>query len=257
MLTNVYGGFIVDTTNVTQDYLLGGKISIRQPAHGYRVAIDPVFLASSIQAEEGDTILDIGAGVGAASLCLAYRLPLVKVTGLEIQRGMLKLASDNIALNDLRGRVEMLHGDLTSPPPRLAAGTFAHVMSNPPYIEAFRGNPSPHEGKQTSHMESSATLELWAKFSLLMVRPKGTITFIHRADRLDHILTLFAGKVGEVTVYPLWPGKDKPAKRVLVRARKNSQAPMSLLPGMQLHDLQGRYTLEADRILRNGAGLDW
>lgn len=243
--------------DVTQDYLLGGKVAIRQPTHGYRVAIDPVFLAASVCAEPGETVLDIGAGVGAASLCLARRLPQVRVTGLEIQRDMLKLAVDNITLNDLRGRVEMLHGDLTAPPPRLAAGTFAHVMTNPPYLEAAKGNPSPHEGKQTSHMESSATLERWAKFSLLMVRPKGTITFIHRADRLDQILALFSGKVGEVTIYPLWPGKDKPAKRVLIRVRKNSNAPMTLLPGMMLHDFQGRFTPEADYILRDGVGLVW
>ena len=57
----------------TQDLLLGGRISLRQPAQGYRVAIDPLLLAASVNAEPGETILDVGAGVGAAGLCVATR----------------------------------------------------------------------------------------------------------------------------------------------------------------------------------------
>jgi tRNA1(Val) A37 N6-methylase TrmN6 len=243
--------------DITQDYILGGRIVIRQPAQGYRVAIDPIFLASSIQALAGETILDVGCGVGAASLCLSLRLPQVKIIGLEIQQNMVRLASENIALNHMRPRIELLFADLMQPPPRLAAGTFSHVMANPPYLEETRGRKTyVNENKKTSHLES-ISLDQWAKFCLLMVRPKGTITFIHRADRLDHILSLFTGKVGDISVYPLWPGKDKPAKRILVRVTKNANSPMRLLPGMVLHDACGRYSKEAEHILRDGGGLEW
>ena len=68
----------------SEDHLLGRKILLRQPKIGYRVAIDPIFLAASVQAEPRETILDVGAGVGAASLCLAVRCPNVKVIGIEL-----------------------------------------------------------------------------------------------------------------------------------------------------------------------------
>ncbi len=184
----------------SEDYLLGGRVLIRQPTAGYRVAIDPVFLAASIQAEPGETVLDIGAGVGAASLCLAVRCPYIKVIGVELQRESVRYAADNIQLNRLRDRVEILHGDLLRPPPRLAAGTYSHVMTNPPYLEAFSHNISPHETKAKSNLEGEATLEQWAKFCLLMVKPKGTITFIYRVDRLDYVLGLFNGKLGSITI---------------------------------------------------------
>jgi len=240
---------------VTQDYLLGGRVQIRQPAEGYRVAIDPIFLAASMQPESGTTVLDIGAGVGAASLCLAARMPDCRITGLETQRDAVRLAFDNIALNAMRDRVEILAGDLLRPPPRLAAGTFAHVMANPPYLEAADHTPSPKEQKAHSHGEGEATLEHWVRFALLMVRPKGTVTFIHRADRLDQILSYFAGKMGDIVIYPLWPGKDKPAKRVLVRGCKNSNGPLRLAPGMILHGSDGRFTSQAEAILRDSAAL--
>ncbi|MBM3632436.1 MAG: methyltransferase [Alphaproteobacteria bacterium] len=240
---------------ITQDYLLGGRVQIRQPAEGYRVAIDPIFLAASLQPESGTTILDIGAGVGAAALCLAARIPDCRITGLETQRDIVRLAFDNIALNNMRDRVEIIAGDLLRPPPRLAAGTFAHVMANPPYLEASHHTPSIKEQKAHSHGEGEATLEHWVRFALLMVRPKGTVTFIHRADRLDQIISTFAGKMGDIVIYPLWPGKDKPAKRVLIRGCKNSNGPLRLASGMMLHGSDGRFTPQAEMILRDGAAL--
>ncbi len=240
----------------TEDFLLGGRIILRQPAHGYRVAIDPIFLAASIQVEPGEVVLDIGAGVGAASLCLATRLPNIRVVGVEIQRESVRLAADNVSLNKLKGRVEILNGDLLRPPPRLAAGTYAHVMTNPPYLDASKSNASPNGTKAQSNSEGEANLEQWVKFSLLMVKPKGNVTFIHRADRLDEILSLFSGRLGNIVIYPLWPGKNKPARRVLIRGTKNASGSLRLAPGMILHEADGRFTPEADAILRHARELD-
>lgn len=239
----------------TEDYLLGGRILLRQPVHGYRVAIDPVFLAASLEVHEGEAVLDIGAGVGAAALCLASRVSHCRIIGLELQRSCVRLAAENVALNNMRDRVEILKGDLLQPPPRLAAGTYAHVMTNPPYLEATRGQASAQLHKHLSNMETSVSLEQWAKFCLLMVRPKGTVTFIHRADRLAEILSYFNGKLGDIVVYPLWPSEGKPAKRVLIRGRKNSHGPLTLSPGMILHHQDGKYTPMAEAILRNAMPL--
>ncbi|NBT85664.1 MAG: methyltransferase domain-containing protein [Alphaproteobacteria bacterium] len=243
------------TDGFSQDYLLGGKVLIKQPTQGYRVAIDPIFLAASIDVQPGDAVLDIGAGVGAASLCLATRVPYAKVTGVELQRDYVRCAAENVKLNNLRGRVEILHGDLLRPPPRLAAGTFSHVMTNPPYLDATRNNISPNENKAMANLEGEADLDQWAKFCLLMVKPRGSVTFIHRSDRLDQILAFFSGKLGNITIYPLWPGKNKPAKRVLIRGIKNTHGTLRLVPGMVLHNDDGRYTVEADRVLRDAAAI--
>lgn len=200
--------------------------------------------------------MDVGAGVGAASLCLAMRCPNVRVTAVELIREQMRYAVDNVAINKLREQVEVLHGDLLRPPPRLAAGTFTHVMANPPYLEAARGRTSPYVTKKISNQEGEASLDQWAKFCLLMVKPKGTVTFIHRADRLDEILSYFLGKLGNIVVYPLWPGKNKPAKRVLIRGVKNTQGALKLMPGMILHNDDGKFTSEADAVLRQAMGIN-
>jgi tRNA1(Val) A37 N6-methylase TrmN6 len=67
----------------SEDMLLGGRVRLRQPVAGYRVAIDPVFLAAAVPAVPGDRALDVGCGTGAAAICLAVRVPDCRVTGIE------------------------------------------------------------------------------------------------------------------------------------------------------------------------------
>ncbi len=49
-------------TETTEDELLGGRVTIIQPAGGYRAAIDPVMLAATVPAETGGRVLDVGSG---------------------------------------------------------------------------------------------------------------------------------------------------------------------------------------------------
>ena len=240
---------------ISDDSLLGGRVVLRQPRNGYRAAIDPVFLAAAVPAGPGDLVLDVGAGVGAAALCLARREPGCNIRGIELQRDLVRLATENVIANGLTGRVDVMVGDLLHPPPRLAPGAFAHVMANPPYMQESAATPPPDSSKAMANVESEAALTDWVRFALAMVRPKGSITFIHRADRLAALLGAMAGRAGDIVVFPLWPGMGKPASRVIVRARKGVASPTRLLPGLVLHEQDGRYTTAADAVLREGAGL--
>jgi tRNA1(Val) A37 N6-methylase TrmN6 len=240
----------------TGDRLLGGRIRLRQPATGYRVAIDPVFLAASVPVELHQLVLDVGCGSGAAMLCLAARVAQCRVVGLEMHRDLVRLAGDNAILNAMEARVSVMIGDLLHPPPRLSPGAFDHVMANPPFNERDRAMAPTVAGKADSTIEGDADLAAWVRFSLAMVRPKGTVTFIHRADRIDALLGQIAGRAGEVVVFPLWAGQGKAASRILVRARKQVAAPARLAAGLALHEPDGRFSAAAEAVLREGRGLE-
>jgi tRNA1(Val) A37 N6-methylase TrmN6 len=239
----------------SEDTLLGGKVRLRQPVSGYRVAIDPVLLAAAVPATAADTVLDIGCGVGAASLCLATRVPGCRVIGIDRQRDVVRLASDNIQLNNLGARVSVMTGDLLRPPPRLEPGGFSQVMANPPFLEAAKAALSPHPGKAEASVEGEADLAAWVQFALTMVANRGGITFIHRADRLAHVLGELSGRAGDIVVFPLWAGEGKPARRVIIHARKGSATPLRLMPGLVLHKADGRNSEAAEAILRHAAPL--
>jgi tRNA1(Val) A37 N6-methylase TrmN6 len=230
-------------------------VRLKQPRDGARAAIDPIFLAAAVPAEPGQAVLDIGCGSGAASLCLAARVPGCRVVGLELQLDLALLAGENAAINGMADRVVVLAGDLLRPPCALVPDGFDHVMANPPFLERGRVSPPPNPAKAAAAIEGEAGLGDWVRVALSMVRPKGSITFIHRADRIDALLGHLAGRAGGVVVFPLWPATGRDAGRVLVRARKAVAAPARLAPGLVLHEADGSFTEAVEAVLRDGKAL--
>jgi len=240
----------------TIDTILGGRVTIVQPAQGYRTAIDPVLLAAAIPANAGEAVLDAGSGTGAASLALAARCDGARVTGLEAQGPLVALARDSAAQSGLDGRVRFLEGDLLAPPEELAVGSFDHVMANPPYIAAGQGNPPPDAGKRAATVEGEAVLMDWLEFLLSRVRDGGTVTVIHRFDRTQEITAgLSKGGAGGIKVLPLLPHAGKAAKRVIVQARKGDLGDIRTADGLILHEADGGYTPAAEAILRGTKAL--
>jgi tRNA1(Val) A37 N6-methylase TrmN6 len=243
--------------DTTEDALLGGRVKFVQPKCGYRAAIDPLLLAAAVSAKGNKKILDVGIGAGAAALCLAARLPQVQIAGIEIQEELANLARHNAEINGFSGRLEVDHADVLAPPKHLVSGTFDYVMTNPPFVEQGRGQGSPNSSKALANVESSVPLEIWINFCLTMLKHKGTLTMIHRADRMHEVLSALAGQAGEAIVYPLWPGPDKkPSKRFILSCRKGVRTPMLLSTGLILHQADGSYTPAAEKILRDGEALD-
>ena len=125
----------------THGTLLGGKVAFEQPASGYRAAIDPVLLAAAVVAARG-AALELGAGTGAASLCLAWRRPTLSIVALELAAAPAALARRNVVANGFGGRVEVVEADVARLPPGLA-GRFDAVFMNPPFAPAGSSSPSP------------------------------------------------------------------------------------------------------------------
>ncbi len=241
---------------VREDGLVDGRVRLRQPVRGYRAAIDPVFLAAAVPVRPGESVLDLGCGAGAAALCLLARVGDLRVAGLELQRPLVELATENAKLNGFGRRFVALRGDVLRPPPPLDPGSFDHVMANPPHLAAETGRSPRRPDLAVANVEGEAKLGDWVHTGLRMLRGGGSLTLIHRADRLPELLAALAGRAGGVTVLPLWAGPAKPAKRVLVRARKGVAAPARLLAGVVLHRAEGGFTAAAQAVLREGGEID-
>ena len=243
--------------DVTQDAFLEGAVSAFQPKQGYRAGIDAVFLAASIPALPGHKILELGLGSGIAALCLIARIPGVYVTGLELQADLCDLAKANAQHNKCSAALNVIEVDIKSGANALEAmsilpGSFDHVYANPPFYDKACVQRPPDQSKAQAHSFAQGDLETWVKLMVGMAVPKATVTLIHRADKLDEILSLYNRRLGGVIVTPLHSEAEQPATRVIVQGIKGSRAPLTLNHGFVLHRQDGDFRDQAKAILRKG-----
>jgi tRNA1(Val) A37 N6-methylase TrmN6 len=237
--------------DVTRDRLLGGRVILVQPARGNRAAIDPVFLAAAVPARPSEHVLELGCGTGAAALCLAARVPGCKVEGIDVQEDLVALAQAGAKESGLSETVRFDVGDVLD----LAAGGFDHVMANPPYQPAGRGRVSPDRARALANVEGAADLRAWVRRALASVNVGGTVTVIHRFDRGGEVASLLAASGADAVLFPLYPRREAQPNRVLIQGRLGGGGHIRSGRGLILHESDGRYTNEAEAVLRDGHAL--
>lgn len=243
--------------DVTHDAFLCGKLHLWQPRDGYRAATDPVLMAAACPARVGQSVLDLGCGVGAGALCLGARVPGLALFGLELQPEYADLARRNAAENNQE--MDVICGDLADMPPVLRRD-FDHVIANPPYYRA-NGTPSPNPGRSAAMMVADAPLGLWVQTASQRLAPGGWLTLICGADGLPEVLSAMGTKLGSAAVLPLAPRTGKPALRIILRARKTGRGAFRLLAPFVIHDGPAHtgdresYTPSANAVLRGGGSL--
>ena len=243
--------------DTTLDAFLGGKLQAYQPKFGYRSATDPVFLAAACPAVAGQSVLELGCGVGVASLCLLARVD-VNLTGLEFQTAYVGLAKKNAILNGFE--MTVLEGDIAEVPAVLRSKSFDHVMMNPPYYPKGGGTEARDEGREFANREC-LDLSVWIDVAARRLRPKGWLTIIILAERLCDVLIGLGNRFGAIEIVPLTARAGRDAGRVIIRARKGARAPMRLLAPFVIHDGDqhgfdgANFTKNAEDILRNGAAF--
>lgn len=247
---------------ITRDAFLGGKLIVSQPSHGFRAGLDSVLLGAAIP-RGTNNLLDLGAGVGTASLVsLALGLA-ATATMVERHDDTARLARNNIGENGLACRADVLSLDIHEKPAlRRAAGLMDNyydtVIANPPFFGAGQGTLAPDGSRADARHMPADALGVWLRCAAGAARANGQVIFIYPAAGLAALLAAFTPRFGAVTILPLTPRADQPASRILVRGIKGSRAPLTLLASRPLHGDDGRAFAPAfDAIFRGAGVLDW
>ncbi len=248
----------VSEVTYTEARLLGGRLSLRQPARGHRVGTDTMLLAACI-AEPGDFIIDAGAGVGAVGLVVSFRAPAAQVRLVERQPELVALAGENISANGLSDRVRVLECDLLSSASRKGAGlpnaSASALLTNPPFYEQGAVRASPNDGRAQAHVLGEGGVGAWMRACLALLAPGGRFAMIHLPQALAPILEACEGRLGSVRVLPVHARAGEDAGRIIVTGRKGSRAPLSFAPALVVHEADGRFTALVDAIHRGEALL--
>lgn len=217
---------------LTRDDFLGGRVRVWQPRHGYRAGLDPVLLAASVPARAGQHVLELGCGVGVASLCLLARVSGVSATGIEVQADYAELARRNALENAVEFHVET--ADLRALPESVRNRQFDHVIANPPYFKRSGGTAADDPGRDMA-LGGETPLADWVAVAAKRCRPKGFVTFIQRIERLPELMSAMQAHLGSLEVLPFVPREGRPPQLFLIRGRKGGRAEFRMHPGLLVH----------------------
>lgn len=247
------------TEDVTCDDFLGGSVRAWQPRRGYRAGVDPVLLAAGVMAKPGQSVLELGCGVGVASLCLAARVPGLAMTGVEIQPTYADLARRNATENSTA--LKVVTADLRALPADLRQKRFDHVIMNPPYFDRKAGTAASDRGRDTA-LGGDTPLTDWLDIAARRLGPKGYLTLIQRIERLPEVLMALNGRLGSLVVCPIAGRANRPPELFLLQARQEGRAAFRMATTLVMHrgakhqgDVES-YTAAVQAVLRNGASLD-
>jgi tRNA1(Val) A37 N6-methylase TrmN6 len=197
-------------------------------------------------------VADLGAGAGVAGLAVARRVAGIDLVLVEIDSALADLARGNAEANAIHADVIVL--DVEADAAAFAAAglmpdSVDAVLMNPPFNDPARHRASPDTARGIAHVATATTLATWVHAARRVLRSKGVLTLIWRADGIAEVLAALDRGFGSLQILPLHGDAQAPANRILVRATKGGRAPTQIHPALLLHDETGVPNKRVQEIL--------
>jgi tRNA1(Val) A37 N6-methylase TrmN6 len=242
----------------SEDAFLGGQLRLKQLKSGHRAGHDAVLLAAATAARSGDRVADLGAGAGAAGLAVARRVAGIDLVLVEIDPALAGLARVNADANAIHAQVIVL--DVEADAAAFAAAGLTPdsvdaVLMNPPFNDPARHRVSPDTARGVAHMATATTLSKWVHAARRILKSKGVLTLIWRADGIAEVLAALDHGFGSLQLLPIHGDARGLANRILVRATKGARAPAQIHPALMLNDEQGVPNQNVQEILSGKRSL--
>ncbi|MGN0194540.1 MAG: tRNA1(Val) (adenine(37)-N6)-methyltransferase [Pseudoramibacter sp.] len=227
-------------------------LTILQNPQAFRFNIDSVLLAwYASGAVHGRTkTADLGTGTGVLPLLLYGRTHTRCIDAVEIQKEMADMAARSVAMNRLEDQIHVYAGDLRKEPgTHLARGAYDVVVTNPPYMPKGQGAVNPDRPLAIARHEITCTLDDVAAAAQALLKDRGKLFMVHRADRLVDLCAVLRAHTLEIKrIRPVQPFPDKPANQVLLAAAKRGRPGAVIEAPLSIYAKPGVYSDEINRI---------
>ena len=240
----------MNSNDETRDTILDGRITLIQPAHGYRFSIEAILLGRFARANARERVLDLGAGCGVVSIMIAALHRPREVVAIEIQPPLAAMIARSAALNGLKS-VNAVSADLRN---RKIVGvepaSFDLIVANPPFRAAKAGRENPDHSRRVARGESAAGLEDFVSAARRYGRRGARVAFVFTARRSAELISAMRSKQLEPKrIRFVHPRIAMPASVMLLEARVGGGVQVTIEPPLILYDRPGIYSAEARTIL--------
>ena len=232
------------------DELELNNFKIIQKNDGFCFGIDSVLLSDfARKIKNNSKVLDLGTGTGILGILLCAKTNLKQITGIEIQKDIADMATRSIQLNNLQGKFDILNCNIKDIDKLLKIDSYDAIVTNPPYKKPNSGKINENKTKLISRHEIEANLDDFIRISFKMLKDKGTLYMVHRAERIVDILsTMRKYKMEPKRIRFVYSNKNSESKLVLLEATKNAKPFVKIERPLYVYNENGDYTQELLQI---------
>ena len=228
------------------DYLEYKGLKIIQNKEGFCFGIDSVLISDyAKRIKKNSTIVDLGTGTGIISILLSKKQENLKIYGIEIQKDVAEMAERSVKLNRLEDSIKIINDNLKNLENYFSMNSVDAIVTNPPYKKNNTGLKSDDYRNLVSRHEIECTLEDIINVSKKVLKDKGELYMINRAERLvDIIYLLRKNKIEPKEIRFVHSKENEPPTLVLIRAVKNAGEFLKIEKPLIIYDNEGNYTEE-------------
>ncbi|CAD7286768.1 tRNA1(Val) (adenine(37)-N6)-methyltransferase [Campylobacter majalis] len=203
-------------------------MKIFQLQNGYHYNSDTMALygfISSFWNKKYKNVLDVGSGSGVLGMLIKRDNPEISLSMIDIQDENVALCNKNLSENDLNAKVILTDFKMYKSDIR-----YDLIISNPPfYHDGVTKSDNKHIA--ISRYDKYLTLDDFIRVSNTHLNPNAELMFCYDSMQLSEIfISLNRYKLNPTHIRFVHASKDKNARLVLVRAKKNSRSKCEILP---------------------------
>lgn len=242
---------------LSRDSLFDGDLICYQYRKGYRYSVDAVLLAHFVDVQEGDRILELGAGCGIITLLLLYRYHnyICKIRGIEMQHGLAELAAKNLLENNFAQKARIEQGDIRNINTLVAPESFDTVVCNPPFFKPGRGRKNLAEQARIARHQMAGGLEDFLGASRLAVKNRRSAYFVYPAEQICEFVQCAANHRLEVKRLQLiysYPDTSSRARLALFQCVKNGGPGVEIVSPFYIYiEKDGNYSPAMENLYAN------
>ena len=228
--------------------LIGTPYKIYQ-VKGNKYNLDSILLANFVGKinKKIKNIYDFGCGNGVLMFYLSLKSD-SKITGIEIQEELFRLAEKNINRNVLQKKLFVINKDIR----KVDIKNADVIVSNPPYFKKTKNvKISKSTLRQIARHEIKIDLDSLLKSASKSLKSKGSLYLSFKPERLTEVINISKNYMFETKELRfVHPYVFKKPNLVLIKLVKNSNEGVFTQPPLVLYNDKGEMSMELKTIYK-------
>ncbi len=239
---------------VINDLLNYQGLKIYQNPKWFSFSLDSVLLADFVKVNNKMRIIDFCSGNAPIPLFLSTKTK-SSIIGVELQKEVFDLALKSVKINNLQNQIKILNMDVNDVSKMFDTDYFDLITCNPPYFKiSDQSNVNDNLIKAIARHEITLNLENVFKTARKILKNNGKIAMVHRTDRLIDILFLMRqNNIEPKRMKIVYPFKNAKSNLILIEGIKNGKPGFEIEKSMIVHNDDGSYSNEVQRIFNGGS----